>query len=134
VLCDVITDKANFELTAEAAGTLRKIIAHEKSQVPLDYVLAIIGEPEEDIPDVSVKNAALMEAYRASVIGKTVSAPKAEPPAAADAQPTERVRATPRARRMAREAGVDLAEVQRAAGVDRVTEKDVEDFLKECSS
>lgn len=127
VLVEVITDKANFELTAETSGTLRKILAPEKSQVPLGYVVALVGEAAEALPDVSAENEALMREYRASVTGKTVTAPAQAAPQA-EAARTARVRATPRARRLAREHGIDLADLHRAAGVEVVTEKEVLKF------
>ena len=124
-------DKVNFELEAEAEGVLRKIIALEKSQVPLGYVVAILADADEDIPDVSAENETLMKEYRASVTGKTVAAPTDAPAHAEPAARPARVRATPRARRLARGAGVDLAKVQKAAGSETVTEKDVETWMEE---
>jgi len=131
VLVDVITDKANFELEAEGEGVLRTIITPEKSQVPLGYIIAILADADEDVPDVSAENEVMMTEYRASVTGKALAAPTDD---AAKTEPTAgpaRVRATPRARRLARGAGVDLAEVQEATGSERVTEKDVETWMKE---
>jgi len=134
VLVDVITDKANFELEAEGDGVLREILAPEKSQVPLGYVVAVIAEVDEAIPDVSVENGKLLAAYRASVTGKAVSAPASETAKTETAPRPTRVRATPRARRRAREAGVDLAQVQKASGNDVVTEQDVEAWIEEDES
>jgi pyruvate/2-oxoglutarate dehydrogenase complex dihydrolipoamide acyltransferase (E2) component len=148
VLVDLITDKANVELTSETDGVLRKIVACEKSQVPLGYVVALVGEPDDELPDVSAENRRRMEEYLASVTGKTVSAPPA-------AEGTEkgtgalkaglqsrfpvpfspaRVRATPRARRLAREHGIDLVRVQKNTGVDVVTEKEVQAQIQDLSA
>ena len=68
VLVDVVTDKANFELTAEASGVLRRSLAPEKSEVPLGYVVALVGQPAEPIPDVSAENERMMKEFLASVI------------------------------------------------------------------
>jgi len=135
-LVDIITDKANFELTAEAGGILRKIIAPEKSQVPLGYVVALVGDADEALPDVSAENDELMQTYLASVTAGTVSAPTGEPadaPREAPARPA-RIRATPRARRLARDHNVDLAVVRDASGVDVVTEKEVQHYIEENQS
>ena len=130
VLVDVITDKANFELTAESDGILRRIIAPEKSQVPLGYVVALIAEDDEGLPDVSEENGALMSAYRASVTGRTLPAPTdASQQVGTPAERPARVRATPRARRLARERGVDLAAVHSSGDV--VTENDVLRHIEE---
>jgi len=130
VLADVITDKANFELTAGADGVLRKIIAPEKSQVPLGYVVALVGDAEDELPDVSAENDELMSQYLASVTGKALAAPTEEAQKTAERAPgrTGRVRASPRARRLARELGIDLIRLQDATGVEVVTEEDVLKF------
>ena len=129
-LVELITDKATFDLPSEGAGALRKIIAAEKSVVPVNYVIALIGEPDEDLPDVFVENQALvrkhreetaaLEAAQATVDAKLVPTPRAK----------QKVRAKPAARRVAREAGVDLGDVTPADG-KVVTEDDVRAFLAE---
>jgi pyruvate/2-oxoglutarate dehydrogenase complex dihydrolipoamide acyltransferase (E2) component len=133
LLVEVITDKANFELTAQAPGTLRRIIAPEKSQVPLGYVLALAGDASEELPDVSAENARLMREYRSSATGKVVGAPAGEPREASQEEEkrAERVRATPRARRLAREHGIDLSEVRPRGPDGVVTEKEVRRFVEE---
>lgn len=136
VLVDIITDKANFELTAETGGILRKIIAPEKSQVPLGYVIALVGDADDDFPDVSAENEKLMQEYLASVTGKTVSAPTGER-AEVVKEPAARrgrVRATPRARRLAREHHIDLAAVREKTGAEVVTEKEVRQYVEESKS
>ena len=136
VLVDVITDKANFELTAETDGVLRKVIAPEKSQVPLGYVVALVGGADEELPDVSAENDALMQEYLASVTGKAVAAPAAETQKTGEPSAARRgrVRATPRARRLAREHHIDLAQLKNTAGVEVVTEKDVLHAIEEKTS
>ena len=145
VLVEMITDKATFALTSEADGVLRKIVAHEKSQVPLGYVVALLGDPRDPLPDVSADNRRLMDDYLASVTARTLSAPPPEekpdtggkgdrslpsmaplPSSPAEAaEPNSRLRATPRARRLAREHNIDLAALQKTLGVDVVTEEHV---------
>lgn len=147
VLVDVITDKANFELTAQAPGVLRKIVAPEKSQVPLGYVIALVGDPGDELPDVTAENSRLMREYLASATGKAVpivigmrpgpsSGVPAQPGAVPISSGGERVRATPRARRLAREHGIDLADVSRwiGTGVEIVTEEHVQRLIKERKS
>ncbi len=128
VLVDVITDKANFELEAEAAGTLRHILAPEKSEVPLGYVVALVGEPDEPLLDVSEENARMMAEYLATATGRAAAPSKP----AAPAMPAEdRVRATPRARRLAKERGIDIAALGKRLGVDVVTEEHVQQQVEE---
>ncbi|MBM4081020.1 MAG: hypothetical protein FJ278_15045 [Planctomycetes bacterium] len=124
-LVELITDKANFELPAEAAGTLRKILSHEKSVIPVGYVMAILGDGAEEMPDVTAENEALLVKHRElAALGKLPSRvvkPLAEKKA--------RVRATPAARRIAKEAGIDLADVPLSDANQIVTEEVVQQFL-----
>jgi len=151
-LVELITDKATFDLEAECAGVLRRILAPEKSTVPVAYILALVGEPGEDIPDVSAENARVMAAYRARAqtaasLADSGSAPQphaeAQPAAGAGAKASSgaqpkpagssmpaRVRAMPAARRMARKAGIDIATLQPAPGRQVITEEDVKRFLE----
>jgi len=124
-IVEIITDKITFEYESEAAGVLRAIVAPEKSIVPVHYVIAVIADRDEVLPDFEARNAELLARVRAGVdvheaagfsMGFTVS-----PPTGA------KVRATPAARRRARELGVDIAQVAReAAGPVQV--EDVERF------
>ena len=141
VLVDVVTDKANFEFEAECSGTLRRILAPEKSEVPLGYVVALIGECGEPLIDVSAENERMMQEYLASATMGTVpisgrkeigtvpssGAENGGSPPTAGTVPV-RVRATPRARRLARERGIDLAALHKALGVEIVTEEHVLKF------
>lgn len=136
VLVDIITDKANFELTVESGGVLRRIVAPEKSQVPSGYVLALVGDAGDELPDVSEENEKLMREHLASVTGKAPSAPTDKPQDARreTAPRPARVRATPRARRLAREHNIDIAAVHESAGAEVVTEKEVRDYIEEKGS
>ena len=134
VIVEILTDKANFEFTAESPGLVRKILAPEKSQVPLGYIIAIVGEADDELPDVSAENDQMMREYRESVTGKTVAAPTDNPQTPLRTEKKERVRATPRARRLARQHGIDLAQVRDRAGVEVVSEKEVQDHIEENKS
>jgi pyruvate dehydrogenase E2 component (dihydrolipoamide acetyltransferase) len=124
VLVDVVTDKANFELEAEVSGTLRRILAPEKSEVPLGYVVALIGEPGEPLIDVSTENERMMREYLASATMGTVPISGRKEIGTVPV----RVRATPRARRLAHERGIDLAALAKSLGVEIVTEEHVLKF------
>jgi len=135
-LVELLTDKADFELPAPADGVLRKIVAQEKSAVPVGYIIAIIGLPDEALPDVEPENRRLVEAARdglkKSPAKPAVYARGTDQPArqAAPGGPAPRVPATPAARRLAREKGIELAEVARWLGKDVVlSESDVRAYL-----
>jgi pyruvate/2-oxoglutarate dehydrogenase complex dihydrolipoamide acyltransferase (E2) component len=124
-LVELITDKATFNLESPADGALGQILAPEKSVVPTNYILAILGPDADTQLTQSVEeNLRLMEAHRARS-----SAQWSEPARAAGVHASGRVRATPAARRMARQAGLSIDEVKPAAG-DIVTEDDVQRCLQ----
>ena len=129
-LCVIITDKATFEMPSPAEGQVRRIYQKEKSLLPVGYILCAIGAQDEPIPDeYETRNHTVLSAHRAATVAvtppsATAAAPVVAPPAAGA------VRATPAARRVAREAGVDLAEVARVLKLDGpVNEKDIRAFL-----
>ena len=95
---------------------LRKILAREKSVLPVGYVIGLVGGESDPLPDVTETNRSLLEARRRTV-GRRRPRPGKHPP-------TKRVsiRATPAARRLARELGIDLARLKEEANADVVTE------------
>jgi pyruvate/2-oxoglutarate dehydrogenase complex dihydrolipoamide acyltransferase (E2) component len=132
-LVEMTTDKAVFDVESPAAGVVRQIIAKEKSVVPTGYVVALIGEASETLPDVAAANARLLEkrgdARPAAVKAAPAVKPQAAAPAAAPASDPSALRATPAARRLAKEKGIDLARVKAETGADVVTEDMVRRFL-----
>ena len=118
-LAELTTDKAVYELEAPAGGTLLAVYAADKSVVPTGFIVGLIGAPgEEDDLATAEENSALMAAYRG---------PAAAPAPARDRG--ARVRATPRARRLAQERGIDLARVQAETGAEVIDETVLAPFL-----
>jgi len=98
-LVELVTSKATFDVESPAEGVLRKILAPSKSILPVGYVLCVIGTADEALPDVAEENERLLAEFRASARS-----------AAGDVPGTKRtLRATPGARRLARQLGIDLA-------------------------
>ena len=120
-VAELTTDKAVFELEAPEAGTLLAVYAQEKSVVPVGYAVAAVGAAGDAAPpEPPAENETLLAAYRggASVVSASPTAPR-----------EVRVRATPKARRIAAEKGLDLAEIQKATGVSVVDEAAISTFL-----
>jgi len=133
-LCELITEKTTLELPSEVAGTVRKLVAPEKAVVPAGFVLALIGESNEPLVDVSADNAALQtpqgETFSLPEISSADAGGKENQPKPSSAEPnvSSRLRATPAARRAAKELGVELEAVaQRFAG-KVLSEDDVKQF------
>jgi pyruvate dehydrogenase E2 component (dihydrolipoamide acetyltransferase) len=119
-LLEITTDKGVIDVEAPAGGILRRIVAPVSSTVPVGYVLALIGDAAEPLPDVDTANRALLQRHRAAATGAAGRTPAAAPAGA--------VRATPAARRLARDKGIDLAAVQAALKVEVVDERAVAAF------
>jgi len=115
-IVEITTDKASFELESPRRGVLRRILAKEKSVLPVGYVIALVGQQSDPLPDVTDTNRALLEARR-----RTVGRRRRRP---GKHRLTKRVsvRATPAARRLARELGIDLTRLKEEAKADVVTE------------
>src|SRR6266550_2133283 len=121
-LAEVETDKAVMELVARADGQLLKVLAPEGTTVPVGNIVAWIGKPGEKVDGAGgaePATAAPKPAFAAAAPGP------APVPVAAAADAT-RVKASPLAKRIAKEAGVDLKLVQGSGPGGRVIKRDVE--------
>lgn len=91
------TDKSTLEFEAPASGILTRILVKAGQTVPVYTVVGVIGEARQDDP----------------------------PERAPEAHQTQRVRATPRAKRLARQHGIDLSAVRGSGEHGRIHEADV---------
>lgn len=123
-LLSVLTDKIDIEVEAPVSGVLRKILVQQGETVPINTPIAVIAEADEDI------TALLAQAGAGNTNQASADAsPSGEGAGAPPDGREERVRATPVARRLAREHGVDLAVVPGSGPRGRVTRADVEEHL-----
>jgi pyruvate dehydrogenase E2 component (dihydrolipoamide acetyltransferase) len=132
VLAEVETDKAVMELQARGAGVLRRIVAAEGATVEVGSVVGIIADPGEELPDLPQAGAprARPTADKAAAAGPAAAAPAAPPPAAAPAPAPAgggRIKASPLARRMASERGLDLSRLAGSGPGGRIVKRDVEE-------
>jgi len=135
VLADVETDKATMEVMGYATGTLLYIGVNKGEAAKVNGIIAIVGPEGTDIS--TILSAGTTSA--ASGAAKAESAAKAEAPAAIGSAKTEdapavvnhsggRIIASPLAKRIAKEKGIDLAQVAGSAEGGRIIKKDVENF------
>lgn len=129
-IVEVITDKTVFEFESPKSGILRKITAPVNSVIPPGYVLCVIGKPEENLPDVQDYNKKLLEKHLADQQGEFGEKEQPQKKKIA-AGPKGKVRATPSAKRLAKENKLDLSEIQAKFDVEVVNEKVVREFLNE---
>ena len=131
-LAEVETDKAVMELVARADGQLIKVVVPEGSTVPVGNVVAYIGAPGEKVDGGSAPAPAAPKPSAVSAQPSATPAPAAVPAAAPAPAPVPattdaaRVKASPLAKRIAKETGVDLARLQGSGPGGRVIKRDLE--------
>ena len=159
-LAEIDTDKATMEAQALTSGVLRKILVPEGETVPLGAIIAIIGEPDEDISGlVSAASSASAPAEKQEPVEQKVEAqpdtgdaggaPPAPPQGAAPepvqaepaAPPTQaaggngqrgdgRLIVSPIAARMAADAGINLKTLTGSGPGGRIVKRDIEAAMK----
>ncbi|HIF14474.1 MAG TPA: 2-oxo acid dehydrogenase subunit E2 [Bacteroidetes bacterium] len=136
VLADVETDKATMELEAYADGVLLHIGKKAGEAVPIDVIIAIIGDKGEDIKSILdqeketdsvkeevVENAAKVEEEKEPVTAADVVVSESK----SDIKQTK-VKASPLAKKMAKEAHIDLKNVKGTGDDGRITKRDIKLF------
>ncbi len=144
VIAEVETDKANVEIEAFGSGVLRKILVGEGGQVPVGNLIGVIAEPSDDIstlaasapppaaaaapaPDKAAAALPAMESYKSEPATTSVVPMSPAPAATAGASAGGgRVKASPLARKVAAQSGVDLRLVQGSGPGGRIVRRDVE--------
>ena len=128
VICEIETDKAAFEVEANADGELLKILYDEGQDVPVLTPIAIIGAPGEQVQAPSEASAPAAPipqptAGQPAAVSHETQAPLAQP--AAQAAGSQRLRVSPRARNLARQKGVELPLLRGSGPGGRIIERDV---------
>ncbi|TDJ56324.1 MAG: 2-oxo acid dehydrogenase subunit E2 [Gemmatimonadetes bacterium] len=130
VLAEVETDKAIMELVARVDGTLLKHLVPAGSTVPVADPVGIIGEPGEDISGGSEgggssEGSDISEGSGGGDVGEGSGGGEAVDVAVAAPLPGGRVKASPLARRMAEEQGIDLSSVTGSGPGGRIVKRDL---------
>lgn len=141
IIAEVETDKATMELESYEDGTLLHIGVEAGDSVPVDGVIAVIGEKGADYE--TLLKAQKLEASASQAESKPASAddkPKAEPnkaqetdsrPSAAPSKSSDgdRLKASPLAKKMAEDKGIDIRQVSGSGDGGRVVKRDVENYV-----
>ena len=128
VIAEIETDKATVEYEAYTGGVMGKIVAEEGETIPVGGLIAVITAPGEAIPEELLTDAAITDSNSppAGLAPTSVEVP-APQLAAASPKDDGEVRASPIARRLAQERGVDLSTVTGTGPGGRITEADIPD-------
>jgi len=120
VIAEIETDKATVEYEAYTGGVMAMIVAAEGVTIPVGGLIAVITAPGEAIPEDILTDAALA-ASPAPAASEAPSPGASAAPAESDGE----VRASPLARRLAKERGVDLSAITGTGPGGRITEADI---------
>ena len=132
VIAEIETDKAVVEMEAYASGTLRKIMVHENNAVPVGTLIAIIADPDEDISSLETSQQAFTTVEDKPLTSMESSAATTQESASQGRDSsTSVIKASPIARRLAKEMNVDLTLVNGTGPGGRITEADVKSFQPE---
>lgn len=127
ILAEIETDKATMEFESFNSGTLLSIGIQEGQSAPVDSVLAIIGPAGTDVSGIA-------ENYKKGSSAPVATTDKASAPIsspqniAAESNSSERIFASPLAKQIAKDKGINLSQVKGSGENGRITKIDVENF------
>lgn len=141
IIAEVETDKATMEVEVFDAGTVLKILAEEGDSVPLGEPMAIIGEEGEDIGDLLADSGNGQEKETKAAESKKSEREEDEEkdydPLFSDLEKdgadksssgNGRIKASPLARKMAEEKGIELSNVKGSGPEGRIIKRDIEEY------
>jgi len=138
IIAEIETDKATMEVESIDDGTVARILVAEGSEdVPVGEVIAVLAEDGEATADVKIsapgtatapapaaKSAAASKPEPTAPIAAAVPTGSAAPVSVSDA--SDRIKASPLAKRIAKQSGIDLANVTGSGPHGRIVKRDVE--------
>jgi len=125
VLAEVETQKVDFEIYAPESGTLLKVLFPEQTMVKVDTIIALIGDPGEDVStcsEMSSSEEVVLEKPEASVDRVDMEKPPKT------MTPTK---AFPAAKMLAKKEGIDITEVEGTGPAGQITKDDVARYVKD---
>jgi pyruvate dehydrogenase E2 component (dihydrolipoamide acetyltransferase) len=128
---EILTDKVNMDVEAEASGVLLAQLAKEGDVLPVFTVIGYIGAEGEAVPDAAAPAAPAAPAEAEAPV-EEVKADEA--PVAQAADQDGKLRATPAARKIARDKGLDLSAVAGTGAKGRIHAVDVLEFRPEADA
>ena len=143
IIAEVETDKATMELESYEDGTLLYIGVQAGESVPVDGVIAVIGEKGADFekllkgqssahastPAQPKSEAAVTPAISEKAAVAPVVAPSSAPPVVSVASEGDRVKASPLAKKIAEDKGFDIRQISGSGEGGRIVKRDIENFV-----
>ncbi|MED4582725.1 dihydrolipoamide acetyltransferase family protein [Brevibacillus choshinensis] len=130
ILLEVLTDKINIEVESYSTGTLLKIYYGPDQVVPVNQVIGYVGEASEVVPDT----APSAEPHSSTEATEVQNEQKENHETRERESVGQKIRATPVARRIAKDNGIDLSQVNGTGPNGRVQKVDIEQAVAARSS
>lgn len=129
ILAEIETDKATMEFESFYSGTLLHIGIQEGESAPVDTVLAVIGPKGTDVNAVLAGGSSTSAKEAGTETEKSIPKPEvSEEPVSVAAQDGQRIFASPLAKRLAQEKGIDLSAIKGSGDQGRIIRKDIEEY------
>jgi len=130
-MAEVETDKATMEMEVVDEGVMHKILAPEGSTVAVGTAIAVIAEdgeevPADYVPESSAEATPAVEPAPEPAVQQAVETPAPVESAPAPVARTGRIKASPLARRLAKQKGINLAAIQGSGPNGRIVKADIE--------
>lgn len=136
IIAEVETDKATMDVEVFDGGTILKIVPGEGDAVPLGGIIAVIGDEGEDISGLLSGGSDSVSDNKEEPKKETKATEPAQKDSIIDTSSSEngRIKASPLAKKIAEDKGIDLSGVNGSGPEGRITKKDVEGFKEGGSS
>jgi pyruvate dehydrogenase E2 component (dihydrolipoamide acetyltransferase) len=130
ILAEIETDKATMEFESFYSGTLLYVGIQEGETAPVDAVLAIIGPKGTDVSSIVKSGGVSKPAASKSTEEKKEEKPEASKETSQEATASDgsRIFASPLAKKMADDLGIDLSQVKGSGENNRIVKKDIENY------
>jgi pyruvate dehydrogenase E2 component (dihydrolipoamide acetyltransferase) len=130
VIFEIETDKATLEMESPAGGFVKFIVAEADQTLPVGAVMMLLGDRDEQVPQELLENLTGGKGLAAAaLVTPTGQAPTTITPTEVMPEPGKpmgKIMASPRAKKMAEELGVNLATVKGTGPAGKITEQDVQ--------
>jgi pyruvate dehydrogenase E2 component (dihydrolipoamide acetyltransferase) len=132
LLADIATDKATMEFESFQDGVLIHIGVQEKQSIPVDSIIAILGKGGEDVNAIlaSISSGGTAKSSETTTTPKTETAVVSNnsAPITSNNSSDSRVKASPLAKALAKDKGIDISKVNGTGDNGRVTKSDIENY------
>ncbi|MBU6324167.1 MAG: pyruvate dehydrogenase complex dihydrolipoamide acetyltransferase [Bacteroidetes bacterium] len=131
IIAEVETDKATMDFECYSKGTLLHVAVKEGLSVPVDGIVAVVGQPGEDFQSLLSGAPAAEKSSAPAPVAETPAAPVSvsAPVQQTQAQPSgSRILASPLAKKLAAEKGIELSAIKGSGENGRIVKQDVESF------